>query len=82
MNSKLLEALIHGAMKLYNEAEKEIVLFGNVFLDSTDRKLEILDQSIELDATNKKIKHFKREVKKARLYGESIVKSKNDNRKK
>jgi len=64
MKDKLLARLLEQVVILYHTAKRDELLSGNVFIDFSDRKIEIIDPIIHIKGTTKQVKQLIKNLKK------------------
>ena len=79
MKNKKFEKMFEHLLKLYNLSEQDEVIYGDSFIEFTNRKIEIIDlkefNRIFTKNMNvrKPIRHYKRNCPKTNSYGKSIL---------
>lgn len=77
MNEKLFNKILKKAFELYLKSEDDVMIYGDSYVEFSDRKIEVLNpDKIHLVSTpkgNKIIHTLMKSPKK--LYGKSIIKT-------
>ena len=71
MNNKLFNKIIQKAFELYMKSEGDLMIYGNSYLEFSERKMELLKPE-KVIKVNKNIIHTKENSHK-NVYGKSIL---------